>query len=80
MSYCRTNAGADRGLCRADARTAFVRTGYSVSVFSNSASMLIAMLGLSGHSNGYRATVTMARNNGVRRTDDNNRVDSYRKS
>ena len=35
---------------------------YSVSVFSNSASMLIAMLGLSGHSNGYQTTVTVARN------------------
>ena len=36
--------------------------GYLVSVFGNSVSMLIAMLGLSGHSNGYRATVAMARN------------------
>ena len=30
--------------------------GYSASVFGNSVSMLIATLGLSGHSNGYRAT------------------------
>jgi hypothetical protein len=37
--------------------------GYSASVFSNSVSMLIAMLGLSGHSNGYRTTVAVARNN-----------------
>ena len=36
---------------------------YSVSVFGNSVSMLIAALGLSGHSNGYRATVAVARNN-----------------
>jgi hypothetical protein len=37
--------------------------GYSASVFGNSVSMLIAALGLSGHSNGYQATVTIARNN-----------------
>ena len=37
--------------------------GYSVSVFGNSASMLIAMLGLSGHINGYQTTVAVARNN-----------------
>jgi len=36
--------------------------GYSVSVFGNSVSMLIAMLGLSGHSNGYQATVAVIRN------------------
>ena len=36
--------------------------GYSASVFGNSASMLIVMLGLSGHSNGYRTTVAVARN------------------
>ena len=36
--------------------------GYSVSVFGNSASILIAMLGLSGHSNGYRTTVVVAHN------------------
>ena len=36
--------------------------GYSASVFGNSASMLIAMLGLSGHNNGYRTTVAVARN------------------
>ena len=36
--------------------------GYSASVFGNSVSMLIATLGLSGHSNGYQATVAMARN------------------
>src|SRR5580692_9379225 len=35
---------------------------YSASVFSNSVSMLIATLGLSGHSNGYRATVAVVRN------------------
>ena len=37
--------------------------GYSASVFSNSVSMLIVALGLSGQSNGYRATVAVARNN-----------------
>jgi hypothetical protein len=37
--------------------------GYSVSIFSNSMSMLIATLGLSGHSNGYQAIVVMIRNN-----------------
>ena len=26
MGHCRTNAGVDRGLCRADARAAFVCT------------------------------------------------------
>jgi hypothetical protein len=36
--------------------------GYSASVFGNSVSMLIATLGLSGHSNGYRATVAVIRN------------------
>jgi hypothetical protein len=36
--------------------------GYSVSVFGNLVSMLIATLGLSGHSNGYRATVAIIRN------------------
>ena len=36
---------------------------YSASIFGNSVSMLIAALGLSGHSNGYRATVAVARNN-----------------
>ena len=35
---------------------------YSASIFSNSVSILIAMLGLSGYSNGYRATVAVARN------------------
>ena len=40
--------------------------GYSASVFGNSASMLIAMLGLSGHSNGYRTTVAMARNRNIK--------------
>ena len=35
--------------------------GYSASVFGNLVSMLIATLGLSGHSNGYRAIVAMAR-------------------
>ena len=39
--------------------------GYSASVFGNLASMLIAMLGLSGHSNGYRTTVAVARNIGL---------------
>jgi hypothetical protein len=37
--------------------------GYSASVFGNSVSMLIATLGLSGHSNEYRATVAVIRNN-----------------
>jgi hypothetical protein len=32
---------------------------YLARVFSNSVSMLITMLGLSGHSNGYQATVAM---------------------
>ena len=36
---------------------------YSVSVFSNSVSMLIVTLGLLGYSNSYQATVTMAHNN-----------------
>jgi hypothetical protein len=36
--------------------------GYSVSVFGNSVSMLIATLGLSGYSNGYWATVAVIRN------------------
>ena len=36
---------------------------YSVSVFGNLASMLIAMLGLLGQSNGYRTIVAIARNN-----------------
>ena len=35
---------------------------YSVSVFGKSASMLITMLGLSGYSNGYQATIIIARN------------------
>jgi hypothetical protein len=35
---------------------------YSASVFGNSVSMLIAMLCLSGYSNGYWATVAMAHN------------------
>jgi hypothetical protein len=37
--------------------------GYLASVFGNSVSMLIATLGLSGYSNGYRATVAVIRNN-----------------
>ena len=36
--------------------------GYLVSVFGNLVSMLIVALGLSGHSNGYQATVAVARN------------------
>ena len=36
--------------------------GYLVSVFNNSASMLIMMLGLSDHSNEYRAIVAVAYN------------------
>ena len=36
--------------------------GYSVSVFGNSVSVLIVTLGLSGYSNGYRATVAVASN------------------
>ena len=40
--------------------------GYLASVFDNLVSMLIAMLGLSGHSNGYRATVAVARNTNYR--------------
>jgi hypothetical protein len=35
---------------------------YSASVFGNSVSMLIATLGLLGYSNGYWATVAVARN------------------
>jgi hypothetical protein len=35
---------------------------YSASVFSNSVSMLIMTLGLSGHSNEYQATVAMIHN------------------
>jgi hypothetical protein len=37
--------------------------GYSMSIFSNSVSMLIIMLGLSGYSNGYQATVAVIHNN-----------------
>jgi hypothetical protein len=37
--------------------------GYLASIFGNSVSMLITALGLSGHSNGYQATVAVARNN-----------------
>jgi hypothetical protein len=37
--------------------------GYLTSVFGNSVSMLIATLGLSGHSNGYWAIVAVAHNN-----------------
>jgi hypothetical protein len=33
--------------------------GYLASVFGNSVSMLIAMLGLSGNSNGYWATIAV---------------------
>jgi hypothetical protein len=36
--------------------------GYLASVFGNSVSMLIMTLGLSGYSNGYQATVAVARN------------------
>jgi hypothetical protein len=36
--------------------------GYLASIFDNSVSMLIATLGLSGYSNGYQATVAVARN------------------
>jgi hypothetical protein len=36
--------------------------GYSASLFGNLVSILIATLGLSGHSNGYRATVAVAHN------------------
>jgi hypothetical protein len=39
---------------------------YLVSVFSNSVSMLIATLGLLGHSNRYRATVAVIRNKLIR--------------
>jgi hypothetical protein len=35
---------------------------YSVSVFGNSVSMLIIMLGLLGYSNGYQTTVAMTHN------------------
>ena len=35
---------------------------YSANIFGNSASILIAILGLSGYSNGYQATVAIARN------------------
>jgi hypothetical protein len=37
--------------------------GYLASIFSNSVSMLIATLGLSGYSNRYQATVTVICNN-----------------
>jgi hypothetical protein len=40
--------------------------GYSVSVFSNSVSMLIVTLGLSGYSNRYRTTVAVIYNNHTR--------------
>ena len=36
--------------------------GYSASVFGNSVSILIMMLGLLGHSNRYRTTVAVAHN------------------
>jgi hypothetical protein len=36
--------------------------GYLVSVFGNLVSILIATLGLLGHSNGYRATVAVIHN------------------
>jgi hypothetical protein len=53
----------DRGLCRVDARVVFVPTQvFLVSVFSNSASMLIVILDLSDHSNRYWATVAMIHN------------------
>jgi hypothetical protein len=38
---------------------------YSASVFSNSVSMLIATLGLSGHSNEYWAIVAVIRNTNI---------------
>jgi hypothetical protein len=38
---------------------------YSASVFSNSVSMLIATLSLSGHNNGYQATVAIVHNRKV---------------
>jgi hypothetical protein len=41
--------------------------GYSASVFGNLVSMLIATLGLSGHSNGYQATVAVIRNRNRKR-------------
>ena len=47
---------------------------YSASVFGNSASMLIAMLGLSGYSNGYQATVAVARNSCVSQESENLRI------
>ena len=40
--------------------------GLSVSAFGNSVSMPIAALGLSGHCNGYRATVAVICNSGQR--------------
>ena len=39
--------------------------GHSASAFGNSVSMPIAALGLSGHCNGYRATVAVICNSGV---------------
>jgi hypothetical protein len=47
--------------------------GYSVSIFGNSVSMLIATLGLSDYSNGYQATIAMTRNI----KDDGRRLKSY---
>jgi hypothetical protein len=42
--------------------------GYSASIFGNSVCMLIATLGLSGHSNGYQATVAVICNTWAERT------------
>jgi hypothetical protein len=42
--------------------------GYSASVFGNSANMLITILDLSGHSNGYWATVAIIYNNNLEGT------------
>ena len=52
----------DRGLCRADAKVAFVYTRYSVSVFGNLVSMFIVTLGLSHQSNKYQDIVAVAHN------------------
>jgi hypothetical protein len=53
--------------------------GYLASVFGNSVSMLIAMLSLSGHSNGYQATIAVIRNNDNRRATGNRLSDSDRR-
>ena len=41
--------------------------GHSASAFGNLVSMPIAVLGLSGHCNGYRATVAVICNNSIKK-------------